>query len=162
MNENMFAKFNEMFGGEAGLAEFQKEVQSAGASNTEFVEVPHGNYEVKISKLELGQVTNEASANFGMPKVSVWFTILAGEFKNQKIFMTQLVHKPFGLHKMNELLANLETGVPVAFENWVQYGALLEEIFNEVDRNQYEYELAYTTNAKNAKFNDYTIVQKFN
>ena len=156
MSENIFDKFNDMIDVE-GL---KQDVASAASKTGDFVEVPHGDYEVKVSKIELGEVTNEASANFGMPKVSVWFTILTGEFKNQKIFMTQLVHKGFGIHKMNQLLESLESGIPVVFENYVQYDALLKEIFNAVD-GTCEYQLAYTANAKNPQFSEYTIVQKF-
>lgn len=157
MSENIFEKFNNMFGAE-GLAGLQEDVASATSNTGDFVKVPHGDYEVKISKIELGEVTNEQSANYGMPKVSVWFTIIAGEFKNQKIFMTQLVHKGFGIHKMNEFLNSLETGIPVQFENYVQYDALLKEIFDAVD-GKAEYQLAYGENNKG--YATYTIVQKF-
>lgn len=156
MGDNVFAKFNEMF----DLSGLQQDIASAASNTGDFVEIPHGDYEVKISKIELGEVTNETSANFGMPKVSVWFTILTGEFKNQKIFMTQLVHKGFGIHKMNQFLDSLESGVPVVFENYVQYGELLNEIFNAVD-GVGEYQLSYIANAKNPKFNEYVIVKRF-
>lgn len=159
MNE-MFAKFNNLFGAE-GLAGLKEDVDKAGANTGNFEEVPHNDYEVKISKLALEEVTNEQSANYGMPKVSVWFTILAGDYKNQKIFMTQMVHKGFGIHKMNEFLESLQTGIPVQFENFNQYGELLKEIFNYLDTNQCEYQLAYTANPKNPNFSNYTIVKKF-
>jgi hypothetical protein len=142
------------------LSGLKTDIESAATKSGDFVEVPHGDYEVKISKIELGEVTNETSANYGMPKVSVWFTILAGEFKNQKIFMTQLVHKGFGIHKMNEFLTSLESGVPVLFENYVQYDNLLNEIFNAIDGTA-EYQLSYIPNAKNPKFSEYVIVQRF-
>lgn len=156
MGENVFEKFNAM----VDLAGLQADIAAAEANTGDYVEVPHGDYEVKISKIELGEVTNESSDNYGMPKVSVWFTILAGEYKNQKIFMTQLVHKGFGIHKMNEFLNSLETGVTVVFENYTQYAALLEEIFNTVDGNA-EYQLSYKANPKNAKFSVYEIVKRF-
>lgn len=154
--ENIFEKFNSMI----DVAGLKQDVESAASDTREFAEVPHGDYEVKISKLELGEVTNQNSANYGMPKVSVWFTILAGEFKNQKIFMTQLVHKGFGIHKMNGFLESLESGIPVQFENYVQYNNLLAEIFAEIDGTA-EYQLSYFANAKNPNFSEYVIVQRF-
>ena len=157
MGENIFAKFNEMFGGEAGLKDLQNDIANAASSNTEFVEVPKGDYEVKIVKLELGE-TGENAKNPGMPKVSVWFEILAGEFKGQKIFMNQMLTSAFGFHKMNEFLVSLETGIPVAFENFGQYNDLLNRVFDEID-GKAEYQLSYSENNKG--FSTYTIVQRF-
>ena len=150
---DMFEKFASMVDVE-GL---KKDVESAAANTGDFVEVPDGNYEVKVTKLELGE-TGEKSKTPGMPMVKVWFDIVAGEFKGQKIFMNQMMTSGFGLHKLNTLLTALETGIPVVFENFAQYDALLKQIFAEVD-GKAEYELAYGHNAKN--FATYEIVQRF-
>lgn len=153
MTNELFAKFNEMVDVE-GL---KKDIEAAANNTGDFVEVPKGEYEVKIAKIELG-VTGENSKNPGMPKASVWFEILAGDYKGQKIFMTQVLTSGFGIHKMNELLNSLETGIPVVFENFEQYNDLFNQIFNEVD-GKAEYQLSYTENNKG--FNVYTIVQRF-
>lgn len=155
MGENIFEKFNSMVDVE-GL---KKDAEAAASNTGEFEEVPHGDYEVKITKLELG-ATGERSKTPGAPMVKVWFDILAGEHKNQKIFMNQMLTSGFGIHKMNEFLNSLETGIPVVFENFEQYDALLKQIFTEVD-GKAEYQLAYTANKKNEKFSEYTIVQRF-
>lgn len=157
MGENLFAKFNEMFGGESGLKDLQKEVEAASVSNVEFVEVPKGDYEVKVVKIELGE-TGEKSKTPGMPMAKVWFDILAGEYKGQKIFMNQMLTSAFGIHKMNELLESLETGIPVVFENFEQYNELFNQIFDAVD-GKAEYQLAYGENKKG--YSTYTIVQRF-
>ena len=153
MGENIFAKFNEMFDVE-GL---KNDIASASVSNTEFVEVPKGDYEVRVVKLELG-ATGEKSKTPGMPMVKVWFDIIAGEYKGQKIFMNQMLTTGFGIHKMNELLLGLETNVPVVFENFEQYEDLLKQIFAEID-GKAEYQLTYGENNKG--FSTYTIVQRF-
>ena len=155
MSNEMFAKFNEMFGGESGLADLKSDIETAASKDVAFVEVPKGDYEVKITKIELGE-TGEKSKTPGVPKASVWFEIVAGEYKGQKIFMTQVLTKPFSFHKLNEFLNSLETGIPVGFENFVQYGDLLEQIFNEVD-GRAEYHLAY---GENKGFPTYDIIQK--
>ena len=80
MGENVFAKFNEMF----DLSGLKTDIESAASNSGDFVEVPDGSYEVKVSKLELGQ-TGEKSKNPGMPMMKVWFDILAGDFKGQKM-----------------------------------------------------------------------------
>ena len=153
MGENIFAKFNEMIDVE-GL---KNDIESAANSTGEFVEVPKGDYEVKVVKLELGE-TGERSKTPGMPMAKVWFDIIAGEYKGQKIFMNQMLTTGFGIHKMNELLTSLETGITVVFENFEQYADLMKQIFTEID-GKAEYQLAYGENNKG--FSTYTIVQRF-
>lgn len=155
MAENVFEKFNQMF----DVAGLKQDVDSAAVKGGDFVEVPHGDYEVKVVKIELGE-TGERSKNPGMPMAKVWFEVLAGEFKGQKIFMNQMLTTGFGIHKMNEFLASLESGVKVEFENFTQYADLFKQIFDAVDGTG-EYQLSYTVNPKNDKFSDYTIIQKF-
>lgn len=154
MGENVFEKFNSMF----DLAGLKQDIESAASNDGDFVEVPDGNYEVKVTKLELGQ-TGEKSKNPGMPMLKVWFDILAGDFKGQKIFMNQMLTTGFGIHKANQLLTDLESGVPVTFENFDQYHNMLEQIFNAIDGTG-EYELAYGHNNKG--YATYNIVQRFN
>lgn len=153
MGENVFERFNNMF----DLAGLKQDIETAASNDGDFVEIPDGNYEVKVTKLELGQ-TGEKSKNPGMPMLKVWFDILAGEFKGQKIFMNQMLTTGFGIHKANQLLTDLESGVPVAFENFDQYHNMLEQIFGAIDGTG-EYELAYGHNNKG--YATYNIVQRF-
>lgn len=153
MGENIFEKFNSMI----DIEGLKQDVETAASNSGDFVEVPVGDYEVKVSKIELGQ-TGEKSKTPGMPMAKVWFDILAGDYKGQKIFMNQMLTSGFGIHKMNELLNSLETGIPVVFENFQQYADLFKQIFDAVD-NKAEFQLAYGQNNKG--FNTYTIVQRF-
>lgn len=139
------------------VAGLQKDIEAAASNTGDFVEVPKGDYEVKVVKIELGE-TGTQSKTPGMPMAKVWFEVLAGEYKGQKIFMNQMLTTGFGIHKMNELLNSLETGVPVMFENFVQYNEVMNQVFNEVD-GKAEYQLAYGENNKG--FATYTIVQRF-
>jgi hypothetical protein len=150
---DIFEKFNSMIDVE-GL---KKDVETAASSDGDFVEVPHGDYEVKIKKIELGE-TGEKSKTPGMPMAKVWFEILAGDFKGQLIFMNQMLTTGFGIHKMNELLNSLETGITVQFENFSQYADLFKQIFEAVD-GKAEFQLSYGQNNKG--FSTYTIVQRF-
>ena len=152
-NETMFAKFNEMM----DVAGLKQDIEAAASNTGEFVEVPKGDYEVKVTKIELG-ATGEQSKTPGMPMAKVWFDILAGEFKGKKIFMNQMLTSGFGIHKMNEFLNSLETGIPVVFENFEQYNELFNQVFDAVD-GKAEYQLAYGENNKG--FSTYTIVQRF-
>jgi hypothetical protein len=155
MAENTFEKFNEMF----DLEGLQQDIDNAANNTGDFVEVPHGDYEVKISKIEMG-ATGEKSKNPGAPMAKVWFTIIAGEFKNQKIFMNQILTTGFGIHKMNKFLDSLESGVAVTFENFAQYADVFAKVFEAVD-GAGEYQLAYMPNKKNANFSEYEIIKRF-
>lgn len=151
--ENVFEKFNEMF----DLAGLQNDIESASANTGEFVEVPKGDYEVKVVKIELG-VTGEKSKTPGMPMAKIWYEVLAGEYKGQKIFQNQMLTSGFGIHKMNELLTSLESGISIQFENFVQYANLFGQVFDAID-GKAEYQLHYAENNKG--FATYDIVQKF-
>ena len=151
--ETMFAKFNEMM----DIEGLKKDTEQAASNTGEFVEVPKGDYEVKVTKIELG-ATGEQSKTPGMPMAKVWFDILAGDYKGQKIFMNQMLTSGFGIHKMNEFLNSLETGITVVFENFEQYNELFNQVFDAVD-GKAEYQLAYGENNKG--FSTYTIVQRF-
>ena len=153
MGENIFEQFNSMMDVE-GL---KRDTEAAKSSTGDFVEVPKGDYEVKIVKLEIG-ATGEKSKTPGAPMAKVWFEILAGEYKGQKIFMNQMLTSGFGIHKMNEFLDSLQTNVPAVFENFVQYGAVFNEIFNEID-GKAEYQLSYGENTKG--YDTYSIIQRF-
>lgn len=153
MGENIFEKFNSMIDVE-GL---KKDVEEAANNTGDFVEVPHGDYEVKVIKIELGE-TGEKSKNPGMPMAKVWYEIVAGDFKGQKIFQNQMLTTGFGIHKMNELLNSLETGISVVFENFTQYADLFKQIFDAVD-SKAEFALAYGENNKG--YATYNITQRF-
>lgn len=155
MGNEMFAKFNAMFDVE-GL---KKDIESSASNTGDFVDVPHGDYEVKVVKIELG-ATGEKSKNPGAPMAKVWFEVLTGEYKGQKIFMNQMLTSGFGIHKFNEFMTSLESGIPVVFENFEQYADLMKQVFNAID-GKGEYQLAYTANPKNANFSEYNIVQRF-
>ena len=153
MNDNVFAKFNDLF----DLDGLKNDIETAASNTGDFVEIPDGNYEVKVSKIELG-ATGEKSKTPGMPMMKVWFDILAGDYKGQHIFCNQMLTTGFGIHKANELLTSLESGVPVQFENFDQYHNVMEQVFNAID-GVGEYELAYSHNAKG--YAVYNIVQRF-
>jgi hypothetical protein len=150
---SIFEKFNSMM----DIAGLKQDVDNAASNSGDFVEVPKGEYEVKVTKIELGE-TGEKSKTPGMPMAKVWFEILAGDYKGQKIFMNQMLNSGFGIHKMNEFLNSLETGTPVMFENFQQYADLFAQIFAAIDGTA-EFQLSYGENKKG--YSTYNIVQRF-
>lgn len=146
MDASIFEKFNDQFDIE-GL----KTDEAKSGKSGEFVEVPKGDYEVAITKLEL------AESKKGLPMMKCWFKIVAGDFQGQLIFMNQNVTSGYGLHVVNEFLESLESGITIVFEDFVKYADLIESVFHAIEGN--EYQLAYGENAKG--FSTYTIVKKF-
>lgn len=131
MSDFDFTEWDNEFDSES----LKKELVNTENSSGDYKEVPHGEYEVKITKLEL------TKSKSGKPMVSCWFKILAGEYKEQMIFMNQPIVPVFGLHKCNEFLRTLSS-LSVSFESFEQYAKLLTDILNEID-GKYEYQLNY-------------------
>ena len=143
-NNNIYAQWNDS----GILNELQKELQEMEHNNDrKFEDVPYGEYEVSIDKISFGY-----SKSSGNPMVSVWFNIVHGDYKGQKIFMNQVIHKAFLIHKMNEFLRSIVAKcnqVPVIeFKNFQpQYENLLMDI-HELIADQFEYGLKYSVDNK--------------
>lgn len=160
MGENIFERFNSMFNTDA----LAKDVAEANSGAVEKKDVPFGDYEVRVTKLVLEECTFDGDYK-GMPQLNVWFKIINhDEYAGQLLFNTKRllsVRNPsangFMLSKVNEFLESLESGVPVVFENFVQYKALVDEIFREID-GRAEYQLHFFDNKG---YKDYTITQRF-
>lgn len=145
---NIWEKFDKAIDVE-GL---QKDVQEAAENGANFREVPHGEYEVKIEKLEL------VESKAGDPMVTVWFKVRAGDYKGSMIFMNQVITKGFQIHIMNEFLRSLDSGYDVEFRSYSQYGQLLMDIHEAID-GELEYLLKYSEGKKG--FSNYEIVDVF-
>lgn len=141
---DIFAKFNKLVDGKA-LAEGVKEIQENGGSSTgdvEYKEVPHGDYEVKIEKMEIKACKSEA--NKGLPMFSVQFRILDGEYKKSCIFMNKLLTSEYPIHIVNEFLRSLDSGIDVEFNgDFGNYNNLILDIHEEITTHKLEYLVAY-------------------
>lgn len=116
---DIFEKFDKQFDTE-GLRKDAEQVAENGGGD--FPEIPVGTYEVVMTECELGE------SKKGLPMVRARFKILEGEFKNSLIFYNQVIHKGFGLHKNNEFMKSLQTGLDIKFENFRQYGELMMDV----------------------------------
>lgn len=119
-----------------GLAE---DVNNAGQNTQEFKEVPHGIYEVKVDKMEIKETKK------GDPMVSIWFKIVDGEYKNQRLFMNQVITQGFQIHIVNEFLRSLDSGLDIEFVNYTQYNDLLLDVLEAID-DKLEYAVEYADN----------------
>lgn len=139
---DIFEKWNS----NADLAGLQKDIKDAQDNNREFEKVPHGEYEVKLDKLEL------KATKKGDPMVSAWFTILAGKYKNSKLFMNQVVTQGFQIHIVNEFLRDMCTDLNIEFIDYKQYADLLLDVAEFCDENNLEFALKYEDNKGYDKF----------
>ena len=131
-----------------GLAD---DVKSASENKQEFKEVPHGTYEVKVDKMEI------KSTQKGDPMASIWFKIVNGEYKNQRLFMNQVITQGFQIHIVNEFLRSLESELDIEFVNYKQYNDLLLDVLEAID-GKLEYALEY---GENKGFDTFKVKEVF-
>lgn len=150
---NMFDKWDKAFDTE-GLA---KDVaEASNNSNGSYEEVPHGDYEVAIEKMEL------KASKKGDPMISIWFRIVNGSYKGSIIFFNQVITQGFQIHIVNELLrmivSEMEDAPAIEFKTYNQYAELLMDIFEEIN-GTFEYNLSYKKGKKD--FSTYEIKEVF-
>ena len=148
MENNIFDKWNS----NVDLKGLQEDVKKAQEDNREYEAVPHGEYEVKLDKLEL------KATKKGDPMVSAWFTILEGQYKKQKLFMNQVVTQGFQIHIVNEFLRSMGTDLNIDFVDYSQYAELLLDVAEFCDENNLEFAIKYEDNKGYDKF---TITEVF-
>lgn len=147
---NIFEQWNNAID-TAGLQKDVAEAQANGG-NREFEKVPHGEYEVKLEKLEL------RASKKGDPMVTAWFTILNGKYAKQKLFMNQVVTQGFQIHIVNEFLKCMGTDLTIEFVDYQQYADLLMDVAEAVEEDKLEFALKYEDNKGYDKF---TITEVF-
>lgn len=128
-----------------GLQEDIKEAAENGGGN--FKEVPVGKYEVAVEKMELVK-----SKSKGEPMVTIWFKVVGKDdpYKGSLIFMNQVITQGFQIHIVNELLRAMDTGKDIHFDTYRQYGNLLMDIHEAIDK-KVEFALDYSENSKGYK-----------
>lgn len=140
-----FSKFDQ----KVDLEGLKKDIEDS--ANNDFKEVPHGNYEVAVTKLELGE------SKKGDPMVKVWFKIVSGEYKNSLIFLNQVITQGFQIHIVDELLRSFETDIDIHFDSYSQYAELLADVYEAID-GSFEYGLKY---GEKKGFNTFEITEVF-
>lgn len=111
------------------------------ADSPSYREVPEGTYEVAVEKLEL------VSSKNCKPMGTIWFKVLTGEYKGSRIFYNQVLEQAFQVHMFNEFVRSLDSGVNVEFTSYRQYGEMLMNVAEAIDK-KLEYGLVYGKNNK--------------
>lgn len=148
---NSWDKFDKAFGAEDLAKEVAEAEANGETSQGNYEEVPSGQYDVEINKMELKE------SKSGNPMVSVWFKVLAGQYKGSLIFMNQVITQKFQLHITNDFLRSLDSGLEVAFESYGQYAQLIMDIAEAID-GKLEYGLKYGETNKGFKTFEITDV----
>lgn len=123
------------------LAADVKDVEENGGGD--FPEIPEGQYEVEVEKMELGQ------SKKGDPMLKIQFKILDGEFEKQRIFYNGVMQPQnddafgFQVHRNNEMLRALWDCEKddVRFTGFKDYAELVMDIQEDVD-GKFEYLLS--------------------
>src|SRR5690625_4971607 len=159
MSEKKFDwdKFDKQVDVEA-LEEDVKEVEENGGGG--FAEIPDGEYEVAVEKMELTQ------SKKGDPMLTIWFEILEGEFEGQRIFYNRVMQpqneRAFGLqvHQNNEMLRALWDCEKddVKFTGFADYADLVLDIHEDID-DKFEYLLEKSTN--DSGYDEYKILEVY-
>lgn len=132
-----YSKWDKEFGVSADT------VNNIKSNNTERVDVPFGKYEVKVQKMTLTE------SKKGEPMMSVWFNVLAGQYKNQYIFMNQMLTNEYGIHNANEFLRSLDSDVEIEWTgSYGKYAELIDTVFEAIKKAKLEYALDYSQNEK--------------
>lgn len=142
-----FSKFDE----NVDLEGLKNDIKEAENNSGDFKEVPLGNYEVKIQKLELG----ESKKND--PMFICWMKILSGDYKGGLIFMNQVVTRGFQIHIVDDFLRSLDSGIEIEFESYGQYADMIMDVAEAIDGNL-EYAVEY---GENKGFNTFKITDVF-
>lgn len=124
-------------------------------------EIPDGEYEVMITKMELKESSKKD------PMLSIWFKIMAGEFKGNLIFYNGVMQPDsqwigMQIHNNNVMLRNVWDAEDdeVKFDGFEDYNELILDIAEEVvEQDNWHYQLEQTTNKKNSDFKDLEIVE---
>ena len=135
-----FKKFNQQFPADK-MKKDLKEAENNSGSN-----LPDGEYTCKLEKMELGESSK------GALMIKAQFRITKGDHKKQCIFkncvLTGTKNDGFMLHKANEFLESLDSGIDVSFEDWEQYNDLIMDIAEAIQDDDLTYLIVLDTDGK--------------
>ena len=129
--------------------------------NGDYKEVPRGKYEVKSEKLEL-KATKD-----GRPMGFCQMRIQTGEYAKQCLFYNQVLvgtdkktgkTTALGLHNFNKFVFTLSSRIPVKFKDFEQYGYMLLDVSEDIEKQHLSYEVEYS---KKGEFSNYRITDIF-
>ena len=148
---NIFEKWNKNIDVE-GLKNDIAEADNGNQSG-EYREVPVGDYEVKVEKMEIKE------SKKGDPMFFCQFRIVAGDFEKSCLFMNQVITQGFQISIVKRFLKSLDVVEDVVFEDYNQFNDLIMDMMEEIDANGLEYLLEFKKGKND--FNVFTIKEVY-
>lgn len=127
----------------------REDVKEAAENAKDYDELAPGIYPCYIKAMELKATKNNE------PMVAVQLKVNDGEYKNRMMFANFMMTKPFLIHKCNEFLRGLDTGVQVDFESYGQYADMVEKIYKITEEHEMDFDIEYSL--KDGKFSEYKV-----
>ena len=135
-----FKKFNQQFPADKMKAELKEAKENSGSN------LPDGEYTCKLEKMELGESSK------GALMIKAQFRITKGDHAKQCIVkncvLTGTKNDGFMLHKANEFLESLDSGIDVTFDDWEQYNDLILDIAEAIQDDGLQYVIELKTDGK--------------
>ena len=155
---SIFDKYSKTINAEE-LAASQKEINE-NTSGGDYKEVPFGTYEVEVNKLEC-----KLSKEKKNPMVSIWFKIVAGDYKDSLIFYNGVFYEDWMRHRVVKMLSALlddpaheaEINLILKSGDVNTVNEFCMDVHEEID-GKFEYLLDYD---QKKGFNTYTIKEVF-
>lgn len=150
--ENNYSKFNEMVDLEGLKADVEALEKNDRPANQK---LPVGKYEVSIEKLQITETPWNTS------QLSCWFKVLVGDYEGQMAFCNIGLTSAYGIVNAKNLLKSFESGLDVQFVDFVQFGNLVDQIYNTINgKKEYLVEL-YETVSKGKTYTNYKVEKVF-
>ena len=135
----------------------------------EFVEIPRGDYEVKVVDMKCKEVEPDENHPYTRNRLVINFEILTGDYAGNSVYYTQNFDAVWMLKAAGRFIKTLKTNVDMDASKYVtdgefdrvKYHEMLQEIYDDITSRGLEYQLSITANPKNEKYNVYSIVQVF-
>ena len=143
----------ERFNAKVNLEEIRKDLFDLSSKQGTREEVPSGMYEVKLEKIEIRPTKKDD------PMLSIWFRIIDGRYKNQLIFFNRVLTTGKNISMASTFMQNLKTGISIEFKDFVQYNQVIQEVFETVNKKNYEFALKYTR--QDNGFDEHEIIDVF-
>lgn len=117
----------------------------------EYKEVSHGKYEVGVQAITFKE------SKKGDPMITIEFKILAGDFKNSRLWYNQVITQSFQRGIVSDFLTELGDGKEFKFRNWENLQDDLDAVKEIAD--ELGYVLSFEANKKG--FDVYKILEVF-
>lgn len=155
----------EKFDKTVDLTGIQEEIDAASKGGN-YPDIPPGEYEVSVLKMELGQSKKKNDGSGGDPMLKIQFEILDGQYKGNRIFYNGVM-QPWNTdaigvqtHRNNEILRGLSDDESVKFESYAQYNELILDIAEDITGEE-AWEYLLKKDVTKTGFDTYEILDIF-